>query len=87
MTMPKITGHETMISVRSPEPEHEVPALVPEPEIEYQTAEYDPGTHTIAEVDAYLTDHAETSEAQRVIDVERAGRARRGILDHADDYL
>lgn len=40
---------------------------------------FDPADHTVAEVNAYL-DTAEPAEQVRVLEAERAGKARKGIL-------
>ena len=39
---------------------------------------FDPDAHTVADVVAYLAEHSD--DADRVLDVERAGRARTGII-------
>lgn len=39
---------------------------------------FDPSEHTVADVLAYLAAHED--DAERVLDVERAGKARKGIL-------
>lgn len=41
--------------------------------------QFDPADHTVAEVNAYL-DTAEPAEQVRVLEAERAGKARKGIL-------
>lgn len=40
---------------------------------------YDPGAHTVDEVNAYL-DEADSDEYARVIEAETAGKARVGII-------
>jgi hypothetical protein len=64
----------------TPEPE-----ATEEPEVEETTEEpeedeeYDPGEHTVLEVQAYLAEHPE--ETEEVLARERNGRARKGILE------
>lgn len=61
----------------TPEPEivdAELVTLSPEP--------FDPATHTVAEVNTYL-DTADPAEQVRVLEEERAGKARKGILGGA----
>lgn len=41
-------------------------------------AEFDPGEHTVAEVEAYLAEHPEQTDA--VLDKERAGKNRKGLV-------
>lgn len=41
--------------------------------------EFDPGRHTVSEVNQYLEQQDDPVERQRVIDAERAGRNRSGI--------
>jgi len=41
--------------------------------------EYDPSYHTVVEVKAYLAEHPE--ERERVLEMEEAGRGRKGILE------
>jgi hypothetical protein len=44
--------------------------------------QYDPADHTVAEVNDYLSTHADDpTEVDRVLNAERAGRARVGILN------
>lgn len=43
-------------------------------------ATYDPGKHNVDEVNAYLALAAD-AERQRVLDVEGAGKARKGVLE------
>jgi hypothetical protein len=43
------------------------------------TETYDPTYHTVNEVNAYLASHPE--ERERVLEVEQAGKARKGILE------
>lgn len=52
----------------------------PEPVEELQPPElFDPGEHTVPEVNDYLNT-AEPAEQVRVLEAERAGKARKGIL-------
>lgn len=44
-------------------------------------ASFDPGEHTVAEVQAYLADHPD--EADAVLAAERAGKARVGLVGEA----
>jgi hypothetical protein len=62
------------------------PETTPEPEATEETPEeapeedqFDPGDHTVAEVQAYLAEHPEDRE--RVLQAEAAGRGRKGILE------
>jgi hypothetical protein len=50
-----------------------------EPETEQVESEYDPGEHTVAEVQAYLAEHPEQTDA--VLAAEADGRARKGLLE------
>ena len=43
-----------------------------------ENSTYDPGEHTVAEVEQYLAEHPEETEA--VLAAERAGRARKGLV-------
>jgi hypothetical protein len=45
---------------------------------------YDPGDYTVAEVAAELA-HANDAERSRVLELERAGQGRVGIVGHDDD--
>lgn len=40
---------------------------------------FDPSAHTVADVLAYLS--ANPDDAERVLDAERAGKARKGVLE------
>lgn len=44
---------------------------------------YNPGDHTVAEVNAYL-ETADDDERARVLTVERDGQTRKGILDNVE---
>jgi hypothetical protein len=43
---------------------------------------FDPGEHTVAEVQAYLDSLTDDDERLRVLEAEEAGRARTTILNH-----
>jgi hypothetical protein len=60
----------------TPEPENE-----PAPELEEEDPNeptFDPGDHTVSEVEAYLAEHPEDHD--RVVAAEEAGRGRKGIV-------
>lgn len=44
-----------------------------------ESDQYDPGDHTVNEVHLYLAEHPE--ETDRVLEMEREGRARKGLLE------
>lgn len=48
-------------------------------------ADFDPGAHTVDQVLAHQ--HADDEETERVLDEERSGQARIGIVGHAGDEL
>jgi hypothetical protein len=52
---------------------------VPHPAEAVHSEEYDPSYHTVVEVKAYLAEHPE--ERERILAMEEAGRARKGILE------
>jgi hypothetical protein len=68
-----------------PEPEPEAvedsPAAPAPPAGDYV---YDPGEHTVAEVNDYL-DTASPEETQRVLDAELAGKARKGLVAQEEE--
>jgi hypothetical protein len=51
-----------------------------------KTGPYDPGEHDVAGVLEHL-EAADEAETRRVLDAERAGKARKGVLDQADKLL
>jgi hypothetical protein len=63
------------------------PETTPEPAVEAESEsaseepeeEYDPGEHTVAEVNTYLEEHPD--ETEDVLARERNGRGRKGILE------
>jgi len=57
-----------------PEPAAEAP-----PEETQESEAYDPSDYTVAEVQAYLAEHPDETDA--VLDLERAGKARVTLLD------
>lgn len=51
-------------------------------------AQYDPGEHTVADVNAYVAARSaagDSAEVQRVLDAERAGRNRKGVQPDGTD--
>lgn len=55
-------------------------ALVPDEGLPVESSQlYDPSAHTVDEVNAYLAT-ADDAEVVRVLEAERAGKARKGIL-------
>lgn len=65
----------------------EVPdeAVIEEPEEEEEEGPFDPDEHTVDEVLDYLTsDDIEDDETERVLDAERKGKQRKGILGDED---
>jgi hypothetical protein len=67
-----LAGGYTIVAPDS-EPETVEAATLPPQE------QFDPSQHTVAEVNAYLED-ADPDEKARVLEQERAGKARKGIL-------
>jgi hypothetical protein len=53
----------------------DVPNPTAEPE---QAGRFDPGEHTVTDVEAYLADHPDERDA--VLDAERAGKARVSLV-------
>jgi hypothetical protein len=51
----------------------------PAEETQAESEAYDPSDHTVAEVQAYLAEHPDETDA--VLDLERAGKARVTLLD------
>lgn len=47
---------------------------------------FDPSDHTVAEVQEYLQD-AGGDERERVLDLERAGKARKGLLEAPESQV
>ncbi|HEY9376668.1 MAG TPA: hypothetical protein VIQ02_06180 [Jiangellaceae bacterium] len=55
------------------------PKPEPKPEPEPEPEEYDPGAHTIADVQKYVTEHPDELDA--VYDAEENGKGRITLLD------
>ena len=55
----------------------------PEPLPDPEGAEFDPGAHTVAEVNEYLD--ANPDDEDRVIEAERAGKARKALIGDDED--
>lgn len=66
------------------EPQEEPVHTEPDPAVEHPA--YDPGTHTVAQVLAYL-DGAGEQEVLRVLQAEENGQARRGIASQRESLL
>lgn len=56
-----------------------IPAPEPEPTPEPKASPFDPGEHTVAEVEEYVDAHPD--ERGRVLDAERAGKDRVTLVD------
>ena len=50
----------------------------PDPQSEPAAGTFDPGDHTVADVEAYLAEHPDERDA--VLDAERAGKARVSLV-------
>lgn len=84
VNIPQLTRPET-----TPEPEEAVEQREPPPDQEYppeapaeavHAAEYDPSYHSVREVNEHLAQEHDDEERERVLQAERDGRGRKGIL-------
>lgn len=76
VNIPQLTHPEDTPEPEEPEEEPEEPS----PAQAVHDDQYDPSYHTVVEVNAYLAS-ADPEERERVLEAERNGKARKGILE------